>query len=127
MAIHIDDSHAPVLVIELSGRLEPADVDLFLRTGEGYIARREPYAFVFVPRSMEVPSFAELKSLIAWMRAHSSELDRWFRAMALVTDSAVMRGALRGILVLSPMRAQQRVTADLDEAIAWAVEIVAGG
>lgn len=124
MALHIDDAHTPVLVVELSGRLEAADVALFLRTGEGFIARSEPYAFVFVPRGIEVPSFAELKSLIAWMRAHSSDLDRWFRAMALVTDSAVMRGALRGILGLSPMRAQQLVTADLDEAVAWAVEVV---
>ncbi len=128
MTLRIDDSRAPVLVIELVDRLTPADVELFLQTGEGFIARREAYAFVFVPRSMAVPSFAELKTLLAWIRAHKADLDRWFRAMALVTGSAVMRGALRAILELSPIDSPKLVTADLDEAIAWAVrELRAAG
>ncbi|HWB78338.1 MAG TPA: STAS/SEC14 domain-containing protein [Nannocystaceae bacterium] len=122
MPLRIDAAHAPVLVVELHDRLTAVDIETFLQTGEGYIARGEPYAFVFVPRGMAVPSFAELKTLIAWMRAHKRDLDRWYRAQALVTESAVMRGALRAILSLSPIDAPQLVTADLDEAIAWAVQ-----
>lgn len=125
VTLRIDDSRAPVLVIELFGRLDPADVALFLATGEGYISRRQPYSFIFVPRDIEVPSYAELKVLLMWIREHKADLDRWFVAMGLITDSAVMRGALRGILVLSPMRAPQLVTEDVEAAVAWATDIVA--
>jgi hypothetical protein len=124
VALRIDESRAPVLVIELFGRIDHADVKLFLATGERYISQRRPYAFVFVPRSLAVPSYAELKTMLMWMREHRADLDLWFRAMALVTDSAVMRGAMRGVLVLSPLRAPQLVTDDIHAAIEWAEQLL---
>jgi hypothetical protein len=76
---------------------------------------------------MSVPAFAELKVLLAWMRQHRAELDRWYLAMALVSDSPVLRGALRAILALGPLAARQLVCADVEEAVTWAGNIVRAG
>lgn len=126
MPLTLDDASDPVIVVEIRGRLTPSDVETFMATGAHYIGRATPYGMVFVPHTLAVPSFQDLKALLAWMKEHRAELDRWFVAMVLVSDSAVLRGTLRALLGLAPLRAEHFVTADLEEAKAWATKVIHG-
>lgn len=125
MGMSIDESRFPVVVIDVWDRMDDGDVAGFLAGGERWLARRLPYAIVVVARQAGIPAIAQLKPALQWMKDRKADLDRWHRGFALVTDSAVVRGAMRAILVLRPMSAHQLVTAERDEAIVWARTIVA--
>jgi hypothetical protein len=120
----LDDASDPVIVVEIRGRLTPSDVETFMATGAHYVGRATHYGMVFVPHTLTAPSFQDLKALLAWMKEHRAELDRWFVAMVLVSDSAVLRGTLRALLGLAPLRAAHFVTANLEEAKAWAAQTI---
>lgn len=124
MGMTIDDSRFPVVVMDVWDRMADEDVAGFLAGGDRWLARKEPYAIVTVARQALIPGMAQLKPALQWMKEHEVELERWHRAFALVTDSAVVRGAMRAILILRPMSAHQLVTASRDEAIAWAERTV---
>jgi hypothetical protein len=127
VGMSIDESRFPVVVIECWDRMDDDDVVGFLAGGQRWLTRKRPYAIIVVARQAGIPAIATLKPALQWMKDRKADLDRWHRGFALVTDSAVVRGAMRAILVLRPMSAHQLVTASRDEAIAWAQELVAHG
>lgn len=121
----VDDSRFPVIVIESWDRMDDRDVAGFLEGGERWLARQRPYVIVVISRQSSIPAMAQLKPALQWMKDRKADLDRWHRGFALVTDSAVARGAMRAILALRPMSAHQLVTGSRDEAVAWAEALVA--
>jgi hypothetical protein len=119
MAITFDESRFPVVVASIR-EVTVEDVRAFVEAGERWLARRTEYAIVVATAKTGLPSIDALEPALLWMRARDVELARWHRAFALVTNSALARGGLRAIFSLRPIAADQLVTDDLEEAIAWA-------
>lgn len=124
MGLSIDESRFPVVVLDVRDRMTEDDIRGVLAAGERWLARTQPYAIVVVAQQTGIPAISTLKPAFHWMKEHEDELERWHCAFALVTDSAVVRGAMRAVLILRPMSAHQLVTASRNEAIAWAESIV---
>lgn len=127
MAIEIDESRYPVVVAEIRERFTAGDVEAFVLAGTRWLARRTEYAIVVTTVKTGLPSFEVLKPALLWMRAREVELARWHRAFALVTNSALVRGGTRAVLSLRPIAADQLVTDDFEEAIAWSGRILRAG
>jgi hypothetical protein len=125
MALDIDESRFPLIVIELHDRVTDEDAQAFMDGGVRWIGQRRPYGLVLIPRSLSLPRIEQLKPLIKWMNEHAEGLDTYHRVIAIVTDSAMLRGALKAIFKLRQLYAEQFVTKDRDEAIEWAAQRLA--
>ena len=121
----MEESGYPVVVIEVIDSITDEDVDRLLADGERWLGRGRPYATVYVASKASVPSGRNLRRLAAWMKDHKEELDRYHRCAVYVTGSAVLRGFLRALFSLQPLRAQQHATEDLDEGIGFANRVLA--
>ncbi len=120
VALEIDESRFPLVVIQLHDRLTDEDVQAFMAGGERWIGRKTPYALVLVPHRMALPEIAQLKTLVKWMNEHAEGLDTYHRIIAIATDSPMLRGGVKAIFKLRQLYAEQLVTADQEEAIVWA-------
>lgn len=121
----MEESEYPVVVIEVVDGITDEDVDRLLADGERWIAMGQPYATVYVASKVSLPSSRNLRRLASWMREHKEELDRYHRCAVYVTGSAMLRGFLRALFSLQPLRAQQHVTEDLGDGVLFASKVLA--
>jgi hypothetical protein len=123
----VDESHYPVVVVEVRDAITDADVDQLLADGSRWLARETEYATIYSAHKLSLPSARNLKRLAAWMKDNKAALDRWHRCAVYVTDSAMLRGFLRALFRLQPLHAVQHATVDLDEAFTFAHEVLGRG
>lgn len=69
-------------------------------------------------------SAAHRKRVAEWLTLHREELRRYHVALAFVSGSALIRGVLTAIYWLHPPPYPYKMFGALDEAKAWALEMV---
>jgi hypothetical protein len=120
MTLIVDDTNFPVVVVEIRDAITDADVDQLLSDGDQWLARETPYATIYSAHKVALPSARSMRRLAAWMKDNKAQLDRWHRCAVYVTDSAMLRGFLKALFRIQPLKARQHATTDLDEAFAFA-------
>ncbi len=124
MPLIVDESHFPVLVVEVRDAITDSDVDQLLADGSRWLAAETEYATIYTAHKVSLPSGRSLRRLSGWMKENKLALDRWHRCAVYVTNSAMLRGFLRALFRIQPLQARQHATESLDEAFEFAHEVL---
>jgi hypothetical protein len=119
----------PAIVIEerwpiawIRYRATPTDLDVeeLLGRYEGFYRNNpKPYAIAIATAPGARQTAAQNKRTGLWMKEHREHYEGRLRAMAFVSNSAVMRFALSSIFLLQPLTVPYRVVGTDDEADAF--------
>lgn len=86
------------------------------------LARRQRFAMVGDGRVKKIFTATQRKILVDWMEEAEPLVMEHLAAMAMVVDSAPVRGALTAVLWLKKMEWPTKVTKTLDQSIAFCVD-----
>lgn len=126
MAIHIDDSAFPLVVIRYVGSTSDEEFQRYLsRMEELVVARREINAVILDASKADAATAKQRKMQADWMKGHEAALRRYCVGNAFVITSTVVRGALTAIFWLQPPAAPSSVFGSFAAAEAWALEQLA--
>lgn len=126
-AIHINQDHAPVLVVRWSGIATDNEFDVFLDVMSGVLDAQESHAFVFDASDAKPAPIPQQRRLGAWMKVNKERIKLYSCGAALVFPSPVFRFALSALFMIQPMPVAYLVCASRMEAITWAKEQVGAG
>ncbi len=123
MAIRMDDSRHPIVVVTFDGPSTDAEFRAYLDDMTRLVvARREPNVTILDARAAGSTPATQRRMQADWLEKHDAELRRYSAGTAFIITSAMVRGILTAILWLQPMAAPHVVVATFEEAEAWARE-----
>lgn len=126
MAIHIDDSRFPLVVIRYVGSTSDQEFEQYLSQMEELVlARRATNAVILDASKADAASATQRRMQAEWMKAHETTLRRYSVGNAFVITSTVVRGALTAIFWLQPPAVPSDVFSTYAAAEAWALERLA--
>ena len=119
MPLYIDRTSLPLLRLRYVGKFTDADLGKFLHELEAILALPGRKAAVFDLTEAGTGSPTQRQTQAAWIGKHESVLARDFAAAAIVTDSAIIRGAVTALFWLRPLPFPTHVTATAQLAEEW--------
>ena len=126
--IFIDSTTWPICTIRFQDRKwSDEDVDIFLSELKGTYDLNEPHGIVVDARIHHLMNAAQRQRLVSYMEEHRSQAEALMKVMAVVVNSAVVRGAYTAVtwiykpfwdikLVKTPEEAIEYVVMRLSEA-----------
>jgi hypothetical protein len=126
VAIEVDDSRWPLVVIRWpEAKITDADVDAFLATSRGHLARKERFVSLHDGVRATGLDGKQRKVMADHVTAHRDALARWHVAAAIVVASPVLRGVITAVNWLAPPPFPQQTFATLEEGERWLREMLA--
>ena len=123
-AIHINQDHAPVLVVFWKGTATDDEFDVFLDIMSGVLDAQEPHAFVFDASEANPAPTKQQRRMGAWMKVNKERIKLYSCGASLVFPSPFFRFALSALFMIQPMPVPYLVCATRMEAISWAKDQV---
>jgi hypothetical protein len=124
MPYRFDDSRWPVVICEMVGVSTDAEIDEFIRTVAQALSRRVPHYVIIDARRGESMSSKHRRQIADWVTRNQPELRAHRVGLALVAESALIRGALTAIYWLHAPPYPTKVFARIEEAEAWGHELL---
>ena len=119
-----DESPWPLVIVSPIGESSDADLDEYVRRHDALMARAQPHVVVMDARQGRLVRPEHRKRLAAWNKANEPTLRRCRLGLAFVSDSTLERGVLTATSWLSPPPYPYRTFSSLEEASAWARDLV---
>jgi len=113
----IDNRHSPLVYWRCSGTFSAEDVDFYLREQDAILDGGHRYVVIFDGRDLKSVSAKELRRLADHIKKHSDALGERCAYSSIVLTSAVIRGALKALVWLTPLPMPYVVHATLEEAL----------
>jgi hypothetical protein len=112
----------PLVITTVTGDLDEPKLRRYLdEFTSTVLGRGQLFASVVDARSVAAAPSARLRKIVSdWELAHGSVGKRWNAGIAIVTTSALVRGAMTAIHWISPPLVPTTYEAKLESAIAWA-------
>jgi hypothetical protein len=119
LAIEVDESRWPMVVIRWPATVTDADVEDFLARSMAQLERRQRYASLHDGVRASGLDSKQRARMSEHTNTHRDALGQWMVAAAIVSPSAVVRGIVTAINWLSPPPFPQRQFAMRSQAEAW--------
>jgi hypothetical protein len=119
MPLLVDRSRLPELRLHYVGDYSDAELGAFLAELDGVLRIPGQRVCVFDLTRAQPGTARQRQLQAAWIGKNETVLAREFAAAALVTDSAIIRGAVTAIFWVRPLPFPTRVVATLASAEAW--------
>ncbi len=120
MAIELDDTAFPLLLVRFGPAWTQQEFDDYLDWYLARLRRRQRLAIVFDATQARAPSAVERRQQADFLRAHEALLRLHCAGAAFVISSAVIRGALTAIFWIQPPVYEYTVVSAVAEGTAWA-------
>jgi hypothetical protein len=119
--LQVDTSRFPIVVMTVSGRVTPADLQHMMDRYDALLAEGERY-FNVVIQEAGADGFdaVQRKQIADWQRSREARVKEVNVGSAIVLTSALMRGALTALEWLAPPPTPQRSFSTREEAMEWA-------
>jgi hypothetical protein len=119
LPVYVDRTTLPLLRLRYVGDFSDAELATFLRELEAVLELPGRKVAVFDLTEASAGSATQRQAQAAWIGKYERVLARDFAAAALVTDSAIIRGAVTAIFWIRPLPFPTRVTATVKSAEEW--------
>ena len=119
MPLYVDRETLPLLRLRYVGDFSDAELSEFLQKLEAVLAVPGRKVCLFDLSSATAGSAKHRQIQAAWIGKHEQALARGFAAAAIVTDSAIIRGAVTAVFWIRPLPFPTHVTASIASAEAW--------
>ncbi len=121
MPYSANDDQWPVCVDRMSGQGTDADIRAYNEQRETRLAREQLHVQV-IDATRGATLNGDLRRTIADFNAkNSAAQQRWVAGLALIGDSAIVRGILHAIYWVEPPPYPYAIFAERGEALAWAL------
>lgn len=120
MAITIDRSRFPLVIVRFRDALVPGEFEEYLRQLDEVYAQKQKFALIVDSIGGAAPTATQRKLQADWIRDRSAMIRQYNAGTAFVLDSMLLRGSLTAILWLQPLPCPHFVCAELSEALRWA-------
>ncbi|HKP60252.1 MAG TPA: STAS/SEC14 domain-containing protein [Polyangiales bacterium] len=119
MPLVIDRKNLPMLQLRYVGDFSDAELTEFLRELDEVLKLpgRKVCVFDLAKATTGTPRQRQIQG--AWIAKNEDALARGFAAAAIVTESAIIRGAVTAIFWIRPLPFPTRVVATLEAADEW--------
>lgn len=118
-----DTRYWPLCIVRFPERkLEDEDLKRMIEDHRRLLARRQRFAMIGDGRVKNIFTPTQRKLLVDWLNEAEPLVMEHLAAMAMVVDSAPVRGALTAVLWIKKMDWPTKVTKNLDQSVAFCVE-----
>ncbi len=118
MALIVDESAYPIIVVRFAETISEADWDEYLRLASKYVALEDGVVLVHDHLLGGTPNSTQRNHAAALFR--DPRVKKAVRGSAIVTRSAIVRGAATAVIWLVKQPVPMKMFAALPEAIDWA-------
>jgi hypothetical protein len=119
LPLYVERDTLPLLRLRYVGDFSDAELSGFFHELEAILALPTRKVCLFDLRAA-TPGSAEQRQLQgAWIKRHQQALAKGFAAAAIVTDSALIRGAITAVFWISPLPFPSHVAPSLRAAEEW--------
>lgn len=121
MAIHIDQSCLPLIVIKYDGPTTDENFEAYLATlYQSMTASKAGPRVLLQDATLAYPITARQRKRQAdWMKEYSELIARMTLGCAFVIPSSLMRGVLTAIFWLQPLPCPHELSANMAEGLSW--------
>jgi hypothetical protein len=117
-AMHVDDSHWPVVLGTYDGQQTDDDVEHYIRRMDEMYARRQAFVALTIVRAY-AGNFAHVKRLGAWTKANSEASGEWCKGGAVVLPSSAARFLISSFFLVFVPPFPLVAFDDVAPAVAW--------
>lgn len=127
MTIRLDVSQFPVVVTTLVDAMEEAELSSYLDDFLAKtVAKRQPFVSIVDATQLHaMPSARARRTIADWENRHAEEGSRYNLGVAVISESALIRGAMTALQWLSPPRVPTVFVPTMEKAYAFAGERLA--
>ena len=119
MPLLIDRKNLPVLQLRYVGDYSDAELAVFLRELDDVLKAPGRKLCIFDLSKATTGTARQRQLQGEWIKRNEQALKREFAAAAIVTDSAIIRGAVTAIFWVRPLPFPTRIVATLESAEVW--------
>jgi hypothetical protein len=117
-AMHVDDSHWPVVVATYDGQQTDDDVEHYIGRMEAMYARREPFVALTIVRAY-ASNFSHVKRLGGWTKANTEASREFCKGGAIVLPSLSARFLISSFFLVFVPPFPLVVFDDVPHAVDW--------
>lgn len=122
LPLHVDQSQLPLLRLTYVGDFPDDELVRFLTVVSAVVLKSPGRKVGIIDLSKATAGTAKQRKMQAdWIRDHEKVLARDFAAAAIVTSSAVVRGAVTAVFWIRPLPLPTQILATVTAAEAWLV------
>lgn len=119
MPLYVDQQSLPLLRLRYVGDYSDAELTVFLHKLDAILEVPGRKVCLFDLTAAGVGTATQRQTQGKWIAKNEKVLQREFAAAAIVTDSAIIRGAVTAIFWIRPLPFPTQVTATVQSAEEW--------
>ncbi|MBX5482281.1 MAG: hypothetical protein IRZ16_10660 [Myxococcaceae bacterium] len=121
----VDTSSWPIVVHSMEGTPGHEEIEAYIREATAVLYRREPHVVILDASRMGKVSAHLRARTRQWQTEHRDALRSWCLGTAKVLVSPLTRFIAMTVLMVNPLPTPWTVCESLDEARAWAADLLA--